>query len=120
MRQILKIRKTDKDEHDEQESLLDIYKRALGMLPDSRRNGSGRGIATPIKQGRSRRSYSVAGPTRHRATLLPRRPDTLLLDNDPTSADRASSRSETKARHGAKRQSSSNSRRALPDGNVIR
>jgi hypothetical protein len=32
---ILKIRKMDKDEHDEQESLLDIYKRALGMLPDA-------------------------------------------------------------------------------------
>ena len=29
------IRKMDKDEHDEQESLLDIYKRALGMLPDA-------------------------------------------------------------------------------------
>ena len=35
MRQILKIRKMDKDEHEEQESLLDIYKRALGMLPDA-------------------------------------------------------------------------------------
>jgi uncharacterized protein (UPF0335 family) len=35
MRQILKIRKMDKDEHDEQESLLSIYKRALGMLPDA-------------------------------------------------------------------------------------
>src|SRR5258708_33036230 len=35
MRQILKIRKMDKDEHDEQESLLDIYKLALGMLPDA-------------------------------------------------------------------------------------
>jgi uncharacterized protein (UPF0335 family) len=35
MRQILKIRRMDKDEHDEQESLLDIYKRALGMLPDA-------------------------------------------------------------------------------------
>ena len=35
MRHILKIRKMDKDEHDEQESLLDIYKRALGMLPDA-------------------------------------------------------------------------------------
>jgi uncharacterized protein (UPF0335 family) len=32
-RQILKIRKMDKDEHEEQESLLDIY--ALGMLPDA-------------------------------------------------------------------------------------
>ena len=35
MRQIIKIRKMDKDEHDEQESLLDVYKRALGMLPES-------------------------------------------------------------------------------------
>lgn len=35
MRQIIKIRRMDKDEHDEQESLLDIYKRALGMLPDT-------------------------------------------------------------------------------------
>ena len=34
MRQIIKIRKMDKDEHDEQESLLDLYKRALGMLPE--------------------------------------------------------------------------------------
>ena len=34
MRQILKIRKMDKDELDEQEALLDVYKRALGMLPD--------------------------------------------------------------------------------------
>ena len=35
MRQIIKIRKMDQDEHDEQESLLDVYKRALGMLPSS-------------------------------------------------------------------------------------
>jgi len=35
MRQIIKIRKMDQDEHDEQESLLDVYKRALGMLPGS-------------------------------------------------------------------------------------
>jgi uncharacterized protein (UPF0335 family) len=34
IRQILKIRKMDKDELDEQEALLDVYKRALGMLPD--------------------------------------------------------------------------------------
>ena len=25
----------DKDEHDEQESLLDIYQRAIGMLPET-------------------------------------------------------------------------------------
>jgi uncharacterized protein (UPF0335 family) len=35
MRQLIKIRKMDKDEHDEQESLLDLYKRALGMLPET-------------------------------------------------------------------------------------
>ena len=35
MRQIIKIRKMDQEEHDEQESLLDLYKRALGMLPDA-------------------------------------------------------------------------------------
>lgn len=34
MRQIIKIRKMDKDDLDEQEALLDTYKRALGMLPD--------------------------------------------------------------------------------------
>ena len=31
MRQIVKIRKMDQDDLDEQETLLDIYKRALGM-----------------------------------------------------------------------------------------
>ena len=35
MRQLIRIRKMDKDEHDEQESLLDLYKRAIGMLPDA-------------------------------------------------------------------------------------
>ena len=35
MRQIIKIRKMDKDALDEQESLLDLYKRALGMAPDA-------------------------------------------------------------------------------------
>jgi uncharacterized protein (UPF0335 family) len=35
MRQIIKIRKMDKDEHDEQESLLDLYMRAIGMLPEA-------------------------------------------------------------------------------------
>ena len=33
MRQIVRLRKRDKDEIDEEESLLDVYKRALGMLP---------------------------------------------------------------------------------------
>ena len=35
IRQIIKIRRMDKDDLDEQETLLDIYKRALGMLPDN-------------------------------------------------------------------------------------
>jgi len=35
MRQIIRIRRMDKDDLDEQESLLDIYKRALGMLPEN-------------------------------------------------------------------------------------
>jgi uncharacterized protein (UPF0335 family) len=35
MRQIVRLRKRDKDELDEEESLLDVYKRALGMLPEA-------------------------------------------------------------------------------------
>jgi uncharacterized protein (UPF0335 family) len=35
MRQIIRIRRMDKDDLDEQESLLDIYKRALGMVEES-------------------------------------------------------------------------------------
>jgi len=34
MRQIIKIRRLDQDDLDEQEALLDVYKRALGMVPD--------------------------------------------------------------------------------------
>ena len=34
MRQIIRIRRMDKDDLDEQETLLDIYRRALGMLPE--------------------------------------------------------------------------------------
>ena len=34
MRQIIKIRRMDKEEVDEEESLLDLYKRALGMTPE--------------------------------------------------------------------------------------
>ena len=35
MRQIIRIRRMDKDDVAEEETLLDIYKRALGMLPDA-------------------------------------------------------------------------------------
>jgi uncharacterized protein (UPF0335 family) len=34
MRQIIKIRKMDKEELDEEENLLDVYKCALGMSPE--------------------------------------------------------------------------------------
>ena len=35
MRQIIKLRRMDKADVDEEESLLDLYKRALGMIPES-------------------------------------------------------------------------------------
>ena len=35
MRQIIKLRRMDKEEVDEEESLLDLYKRALGMIRES-------------------------------------------------------------------------------------
>jgi uncharacterized protein (UPF0335 family) len=34
MRQIIRIRKMDEADLQEQEELIDVYKRALGMLPD--------------------------------------------------------------------------------------
>lgn len=34
MRQVMKLRKMDANERDEQEYMLDVYKRALGMLPE--------------------------------------------------------------------------------------
>lgn len=34
MRQIIKLRKMDHNERDEQEHMLDLYKRVLGMAPD--------------------------------------------------------------------------------------
>jgi uncharacterized protein (UPF0335 family) len=37
MRQVIRLRKMDKDDLDEQETLIDIYKRALGMLPEESR-----------------------------------------------------------------------------------
>jgi uncharacterized protein (UPF0335 family) len=33
MRQLIRLRRLDKDDLDEQETLIDVYKRALGMLP---------------------------------------------------------------------------------------
>lgn len=35
MRQIVRLRKKDKDELDEEEGLLEVYKRALGMVPEA-------------------------------------------------------------------------------------
>ena len=33
MRQVIRLRRMDKDDLDEQEALIDVYRRALGMLP---------------------------------------------------------------------------------------
>lgn len=33
MRQVIRLRRMDKDDVSEQETLLDLYRRALGMLP---------------------------------------------------------------------------------------
>ena len=33
MRQVIRLRRMDKDDLDEQDALIDVYKRALGMLP---------------------------------------------------------------------------------------
>jgi uncharacterized protein (UPF0335 family) len=35
MRQLVRLRKKDKDELDEEEGLLEVYKRALGMVPEA-------------------------------------------------------------------------------------
>jgi uncharacterized protein (UPF0335 family) len=35
MRQVIRLRRMDKDDLDEQETLLDVYRRALGMLPEA-------------------------------------------------------------------------------------
>lgn len=49
MRQIIKLRRLDEDDRDEQEALLDTYMRALGMLPSAsdepepKRRSGGRG-----------------------------------------------------------------------------
>ena len=40
MRQVIRIRRLDEDDRDEQEALLDTYKRALGMLPQRGRRAA--------------------------------------------------------------------------------
>jgi len=40
MRQLVRIRRLDEDDRDEQEALLDTYKRALGMLPQRGRRAA--------------------------------------------------------------------------------
>ena len=40
IRQIIKIRRIDEEDLDEQEALLDTYKRALGMLPQRAKRGA--------------------------------------------------------------------------------
>ena len=52
MRQLIRIRRMDKDDLDEQETLLDVYKRALGMLPGAEPAGQSGGIAASVPPGR--------------------------------------------------------------------
>ena len=56
MRQIIKIRKIDKEGLDEKESLLDVYKRAIGMAPEPSaprgRRSSGSAGRVPRPSGR--------------------------------------------------------------------
>ncbi len=40
LRQVVKIRKQDRAEREEQEALLDVYMHALGMLPGDKPEGS--------------------------------------------------------------------------------
>jgi uncharacterized protein (UPF0335 family) len=53
MRQIIKIRRTDQEDLDEQEALLDTYKRALGMLPE--RAGAAAAATAPKRRSGGRR-----------------------------------------------------------------
>lgn len=48
MRQILKLRKLDANEAEEQDYLLDVYKRALGMLPIEEETSSGESLAEAV------------------------------------------------------------------------
>jgi uncharacterized protein (UPF0335 family) len=59
MRQLIKIRRMDKDDLDEQEALLDVYKRALGMLAD-----------TPLGEAAIDRAETVAAATHARVDKI--------------------------------------------------
>ncbi len=56
MRQLIRLRKMDQDDRDEQEALLDVYKRALGMLPGSSSDESEEEAAPPPPPERRRRA----------------------------------------------------------------
>jgi uncharacterized protein (UPF0335 family) len=70
MRQLIKLRKMDKDDLDEQEALLDIYKAALGMLND-----------TPLGEAAIRRITS-ASPSRPSSPSAPAAAPSVI--NSPT------------------------------------
>lgn len=62
MRQIIKIRRMDKDDLDEQETLLDIYKRALGMLPLEAYAAEHTPQAPDLEPAKSRKRKAAAEP----------------------------------------------------------
>ena len=47
MRQVIRLRKMDKDDLDEQETLIDVYRRALGMLAPRKAEAAEAAIPPP-------------------------------------------------------------------------
>ncbi len=52
MRQIIKLRKMDQSDREEEEYVLDTYKAALGMIPDFERDDSSAEQATEVQPAR--------------------------------------------------------------------
>ncbi len=50
MRQIVRLRKMDVSERDEQEAILDTYKAALGMIPEFEPRGQANDAAAEAKE----------------------------------------------------------------------
>src|SRR5579883_377334 len=69
MRQIIRIRRRDQDELDEEETLLDLYKRALGMMPAAAPRAAAEYRARPPRSTQSARSACAGRITAANARL---------------------------------------------------
>jgi uncharacterized protein (UPF0335 family) len=69
MKKLIAIRRKDQDALDEEETLLDVYKRALGMIPDlpSDEPEGGTVVATRVRAPGPRLAEVVAGEAASRA-----------------------------------------------------